>query len=76
MVDTVFPAIKEICRDHGVYFLPYDLRWGITEEQKKNGQVVDVCLSAIKRCKPFFIGLLGERYGSKPNPDDLINNPR
>lgn len=74
LVDTVFPAIKNECKDRGVYFIPYDLRWGITEEQKKNGQVVDVCLTAIKKCKPFFIGLLGERYGTKPNPDDLINN--
>ena len=73
--DTIFPAIKQLCLDRDVAFIQYDFRWGITEEQKKNGELVDVCLSAIKKCKPFFIGLLGERYGSKPNPDDLEINP-
>jgi hypothetical protein len=40
-----------------------DLRWGITDEQKAEGQVLPICLAEIKRCRPYFIGLLGERYG-------------
>lgn len=41
-----------------------DLRWGITEEQANNGRVLDLCLQYILDSKPFFIGILGDRYGT------------
>jgi hypothetical protein len=28
------------------------------------GKALDICLDDIKRPRPFFIGFLGERYGS------------
>ncbi len=40
------------------------MRWGITEEQAKDGSIVDICFQEIDNCQPFFIGLLGEYYGS------------
>jgi hypothetical protein len=40
-----------------------DLRWGITEAQANEGQVLPLCLAEIERSRPYFIGLLGERYG-------------
>ncbi|MCJ7664201.1 MAG: NACHT domain-containing protein, partial [Desulfobacterales bacterium] len=51
-----------------------DLRWGITDEQKSEGKVLPICLDEIQRCRPYFIGLLGERYGWIPDeiPPDLI----
>jgi hypothetical protein len=50
-----------------------DLRWGITEEESKQGNVVDICLKEIKNTHPFFIGLLGERYGWVPNEHEQEN---
>jgi nephrocystin-3 len=44
-----------------------DLRWGITEEQANEGQVLPLCLAEIERSRPYFIGLLGERYGWIPD---------
>ena len=40
-----------------------DLRWGIAEEQGKRKETLKFCLNEIHACRPFFIGLLGERYG-------------
>ena len=50
------------------------MRWGITTEEAAEGKVLPLCLEEIHRCRPYFIGLLGERYGSLPReiPPDLI----
>ena len=50
-----------------------DLRWGVTDEQKAEGAVLPICLAEIERSRPYFIGLLGERYGWVPDeiPADL-----
>jgi hypothetical protein len=52
-----------------------DLRWGITEEQASEGKVLPICLEEIHRCRPYFIGLLGERYGWIPDsvPQEVID---
>ena len=36
--------------------------------------MLPLCLEEIHRCRPYFIGLLGERYGSLPReiPPDLV----
>ena len=51
-----------------------DLRWGIPDEAKAEGKVLPVCLAEIHHCRPYFIGLLGERYGWVPDeiPQELI----
>lgn len=41
-----------------------DLRWGVSDQQASEEGVVEACLSQIDRCRPFFLCLLGERYGS------------
>src|SRR5262249_43979138 len=37
-----------------------------TREQAENDRVLDLCLKQIDDCRPFFIGILGERYGWVP----------
>jgi len=49
-----------------VEFVDVDLRWGVTDEQKAEGKVLPICLAEIERCRPYFIGLVGERYGWVP----------
>ena len=75
LIETIFPRIKKYCQERDVYFIPIDLRWGITKEQSESGQVVEVCLRSIKQSKPYFIGLLGDRYGWKPEKVELKKNP-
>lgn len=71
LVKKVFPELRRICRDRGGEFTEVDLRWGITEEDARKGKVVEVCLQEIDRCRPYFIGILGNRYGWIPGPEDL-----
>ena len=69
LVKRVFPQLDSLCHTRGTYFSPIDLRWGISEEQSQSGNVISLCLDYINSCSPFFICLLGERYGSR-RPDD------
>ncbi|MCJ7754546.1 MAG: DUF4062 domain-containing protein, partial [Thermoanaerobaculales bacterium] len=66
LVKWVFPQVRKLCDERGVTWGEVDLRWGITDEQQAEGRVLPVCLAEIERCRPYFIGLLGQRYGSLP----------
>ena len=66
LMAQVWPALRKLCRGRGVEFVEVDLRWGVTEEQSQRKETLRHCLAEIKRCRPYFIGLLGERYGWTP----------
>lgn len=66
LIKRVFPALRHRCEQRLVAWGEVDLRWGITDEQRAEGQVLPLCLAEIRNCRPFFIGLLGERYGWVP----------
>jgi tetratricopeptide (TPR) repeat protein len=74
LVKFIFPQLRKICGQRGVAWGEVDLRWGVTDEQKAEGKVLPICLEEIKRCRPYFIGILGNRYGWVPDeiPQDLI----
>lgn len=59
----VFPELRRLCAGRGVSWTAVDLRWGVTEEQAAEGRVLPICFAEIERCRPFFLGLLGELYG-------------
>lgn len=63
LIKVVFPALREELEKHRVHLVDIDLRWGVTKEQADNDQALGVCLDQIDACRPFFIGILGERYG-------------
>jgi nephrocystin-3 len=63
LVVKVLPALRQRCQDVNVFVNFVDLRWGITSEQSESGQVLRTCLTEIDRCRPYFVALLGERYG-------------
>lgn len=67
LVKEVFPELRRKCAKRFVTFTEVDLRWGITEQQANEGQVLPLCLAEIERSRPYFIGLLGERYGWIPD---------
>src|SRR5271167_768046 len=68
LVKQIFPQLRRLCESRGVTWGEVDLRWGVTDEQKAEGKVLPICLEEINRCRPYFIGLLGERYGWVPQP--------
>ena len=71
LFDTVFPAIRDFCKKRNVLLLERDLRWGITEEESNNGQTLEICLDSINEARPFFIGIIGDRYGWIPKIEEI-----
>lgn len=72
LVKVAFPELRERMAKRNLYLVDVDLRWGVTEEEAEQGKVLEICLDEIERCQPFFIGILGERYGFIPTkmPED------
>ena len=66
LVKRVFPALRERFQKYRIHLVDVDLRWGITEEESEKDQVLDLCLQQIDECRPFFVGILGQRYGWVP----------
>ena len=66
LIKRVFPQLRQLCEARGVAWSEVDLRWGVTDEQKADGAVLPICLAEIDRSRPYFIGLLGQRYGWIP----------
>lgn len=67
----VFPELRSRCLKRGVEFVGLDLRWGVTEEEAKREGALSICLLEIERCRPFFVCLLGGRFGWVPPPEEV-----
>ena len=76
LMKRVFPELRRRARDRFVEVIGVDLRWGITERESERGETLPICLREIERSRPYFIGLLGERYGWTPQaghyPESLL----
>jgi small GTP-binding protein len=73
----VYPKLQDFCLAHNCRFQFIDLRWGITEDAALNQQTVKICLTELERCqhispRPNFIFILGDRYGSRPLPPEIM----
>ncbi|MBI3269442.1 MAG: DUF4062 domain-containing protein [Planctomycetes bacterium] len=66
LVKVVFPALREQLEPHRIHLVDVDLRWGVTKAQAENDRALDLCLGQVDECRPFFLGLLGGRYGWIP----------
>lgn len=75
LVKKIFPEVRSLCRERGITFTEVDLRWGLTEEDVALGQVIRTCLEEIDRCRPYFIGITGERYGYVPDVVEIYKDP-
>lgn len=66
----VFPSVRKMLKKYGESAEEVDLRWGVDtlnlSEEESGHMVIKVCIDAIDRCAPYFIVLLGERYGWIP----------
>ena len=79
LVKFIFPRLRAWCLEHGLHLVEVDLRWGVPSASS-----VDVtlhsCLGEIDRCieqnkgRPFFINMLGDRYGWIPSCADISSS--
>ena len=63
LVKRVFPELRKLCESRGVTWGEVDLRWGISGRAKGGGPGAAGVPCQIRTCHPYFIGILGERYG-------------
>jgi tetratricopeptide (TPR) repeat protein len=71
-----WPQLRKLCQERQVEFIEVDLRWGVTKEQSTRKETLKLCLEEIRACRPYFIGMLGERYGWTPGAEaytDALN---
>ncbi|MDR4468946.1 MAG: tetratricopeptide repeat protein [Nitrospira sp.] len=71
LMSHTWPALRQFCRERQVEFVEVDLRWGIPEAQNTRDETLKICLQEIQACRPYFIALVGERYGWIPGPEAL-----
>ena len=71
LMKKTFPRLRVMAANRDVTLTEVDLRWGITKEESESGKVVDICLREIQNSIPFFIGIIGNRYGWVPSRGDI-----
>lgn len=75
LMTKTFPRLRRLAHERNVSLIEVDLRWGITKEKEgQSGKVVYTCLKEIEQAHPFFIGLLGSRYGWCPTKEDIMKS--
>jgi malate synthase len=76
LVTVVFPELRERVEQLGLEFFDVDLRWGVPAKDL-NGETAnswEYCRQWIDRVEPFFVCLLGQRYGWVPEPRHFRND--
>eukprot|EP00039_Didymoeca_costata_P011565 m.163197 g.163197 ORF g.163197 m.163197 type:complete len:2596 (-) comp15214_c0_seq1:1529-9316(-) len=71
----VIPELKSRAQRHNVLVEAIDLRWGITAAESQKNQSIALCLDEI-HASNFFVGLLGDRYGSENDKYNTPDEPR
>jgi hypothetical protein len=66
-----FPRLGERLAEHYTILERVDLRVGVEtralgDDHAKQELVLKVCLEDVRRCRPFLIVLMGDRYGWVP----------
>lgn len=67
LIKRVFPRVRQWCHERRMHLVDIDLRWGVTKEEADNGAAIDICLKEIDGSRPFFVCILGSRYGWVPD---------
>ena len=71
----ITPKINHKLREYNQSVSIVDLRWGVDtsdmEEKDASERVLSVCMEAIDNCKPYFVVLIGDRYGYIPAGSDI-----
>jgi len=70
LITKVIPSLQHYCNEKEFSLTNFDMRTDISEEETKQGKVLEICLKEAITNNPFFIGLLGERYGWIPSEEN------
>ena len=75
LVTVVFPELRERLENIGLDFYDVDLRWGVPRLNVDNEQANSwaYCKQWIQRVEPFFICLIGQRYGWIPPTEQILD---
>ncbi|CAM9118327.1 unnamed protein product, partial [Ectocarpus fasciculatus] len=72
LVKAIFPRLRDWCAQRRLRLVEVDLRWGVPADSTSES-ILRACLEEIVYCKevndntPFFINMLGHRYGWAPS---------
>ena len=75
LVHSVFPRLRKEFSEQMIDIMEVDLRWGIPEEDSENSQILEICIGEVLHCSPFFVGIVGQRYGSIAPADAVESLP-
>ncbi|XP_078576761.1 TPR repeat-containing protein DDB_G0287407-like [Branchiostoma floridae x Branchiostoma japonicum] len=81
LVKKVFPELHEWCKGRQLHLVECDLRWGVPKDSTSQ-TTISICLEELERClketdgQPFFLAMLGERYGWIPSIQDVSEEIR
>lgn len=73
IVYSVFPRLRQEFSTQMINIIEVDLRWGIPEEDSENSKILEICIGEVLHCAPFFVGIVGQQYGTMV-PMDIISN--
>lgn len=75
IVHSVFPRLRKEFSEKLIDITEVDLRWGIPEEDAENSRILEICIGEVLHCAPFFVGMVGSRYGSIASDEAIANLP-
>ncbi len=67
LIKVAFPKLRQWCEQRRLHLVDVDLRWEVTEAEANNGKAIDICLKEIDGSRPFFVCIMGGRYGWVPD---------
>lgn len=74
---NVLPRLRQFSRKIGQDVSIVDLRWGISGEEMDSDavmtKILSVCAEEIDSCQPYFVLLIGDRYGTSPEDIPLMS---
>jgi len=73
----VFPELEQLCASRRFQFQAIDLRWGVPTEASLDHRTMRICFEELRRAQeispqPNFLVLLGNRYGWRPLPEEVL----
>lgn len=75
LIKRIFPNLINMAEKRYVTLVPIDLRWGISHDRSEklnySSKVINSCLKEIDKCRPFFIGIIGQNYGWCPQAEEI-----
>ncbi|XP_071093650.1 NACHT and WD repeat domain-containing protein 2-like [Haliotis cracherodii] len=76
LMESAYPALKEVCQQQGYEFQVVDMRWGVRDEATDDHMGTELCLREIDLCKklstgPSFVTFLSHKYGYRDFPNKI-----